>query len=91
MYVRLTPRAHSDVVEGVGTSADGKSHLKARVRAIPEKGRANKALENLLARHFGFAKATLKITSGTQGRLKTISISGEPSTIREKLEKLAVS
>ncbi|TIV96749.1 MAG: DUF167 domain-containing protein, partial [Mesorhizobium sp.] len=38
LYVRLTPKAALDRIEGVETTADGRSHLKARVRAVPENG-----------------------------------------------------
>jgi hypothetical protein len=47
--VRLTPRSGRDEI--VGTEAfGGETVLKARVRALPEDGRANQALERLIAR-----------------------------------------
>ncbi|RWG37062.1 MAG: DUF167 domain-containing protein, partial [Mesorhizobium sp.] len=36
LFVRLTPKAAVDRIEGIETAADGRSHLKARVRAVPE-------------------------------------------------------
>lgn len=52
LFVRLTPKAAMDRVEGIEISADGRSHLKARVRAVPENGAANQALERLVARRW---------------------------------------
>ena len=43
-----------------------------RVRAVPEKGKANKAVENLLARYFGVAKSSLSVVKGATDRVKTI-------------------
>ena len=48
LHVRLTPRAAKDEVGGVETMADGRAHLSARVRAVPEKGAANAALDDLI-------------------------------------------
>ncbi len=41
LFVRLTPKAAMDRLEGMETAADGRSHFKARVRAVPENGAAN--------------------------------------------------
>ena len=42
--VRLTPKSSRDALEGAESGADGGAWLKARVRAVPEDGKANKAL-----------------------------------------------
>lgn len=55
LFVRLTPKSSMDRLEGVETAADGRSHLKARVRAVPENGAANHALERLVAKDAGRA------------------------------------
>lgn len=47
--VRLTPRGGRDGLDGVEVRDDGRPVLKARVRAAPEDGAANAALERLLA------------------------------------------
>ncbi len=87
IFVRLTPKAHKDVVEGIETSADGKSHLKARVRAVPEKGKANKALEALIGNYLGFPKSAVNVSAGGTSRIKTVSITGDPDEIRIALLK----
>ena len=55
LFVRLTPKAAMDRLEGIEISADGRSHLKARVRAVPENGAANQALERLSRQGAGSA------------------------------------
>ena len=40
LQVRLTPKSSRDALEGVEVLADGACVLKARVRAVPEDGKA---------------------------------------------------
>jgi uncharacterized protein YggU (UPF0235/DUF167 family) len=82
--VRLTPRGGRDAVEGVEVLADGRAVLKARVRAAPEKGAANAALETLLAKHCGVPKSSVSVVAGATTRVKSVAIQGDP-------EKLALA
>ncbi|MBS0470099.1 MAG: DUF167 domain-containing protein [Proteobacteria bacterium] len=72
--VRLTPKGGRDALERWMTGADGKEHLKARVAAPPEDGKANAALIALLAKSLGVAKSSIAIVAGDTARLKTIAI-----------------
>ena len=81
VFVRLTPRASSDAVGGVERTADGRSHITARVRAVPEKGEANAALEKLIASFMGVSRST--------SRLKTVRIGGDPRELEARVEKFA--
>lgn len=74
--LRLTPKAARDGVDGWAQGADGKTHLKMRVRAVPEDGKANSALIRCLAKTLGIAKADIQIIAGHTARLKTIEIAG---------------
>ena len=74
--VRLTPKGGADRIDGVTTLSDGNRVLAARVRAVPEKGAANAALEKLVARALGVARATVSVASGHKARLKTVHVSG---------------
>src|SRR6476620_951462 len=77
LEVRLTPRAASDAIEGEKRLADGRSVLAARVRAVPEKGRANAALLRLLAEACGVAPSRVTLVAGASSRLKTVCIQGD--------------
>jgi uncharacterized protein (TIGR00251 family) len=81
LFVRLTPKSSRDAVEGVEFSSDGRAHLKARVRAVPEKGKANQALVKLMAVTFGVPARDVVIVSGDTARLKTVKICGEPDDL----------
>lgn len=87
LFVRLTPKSSKDELAGVETSADGKMYAKTRVRAVPEKGAANTALEKLVAKSLGVPATTVKVVAGGTARLKTVRISGEPLTLQQKLEQ----
>ncbi|MER8576241.1 DUF167 family protein [Mesorhizobium sp. M1338] len=88
LFVRLTPKAALDRLEGVETSADGRSHFKARVRAVPENGAANHALEKLIAKALGVPASTVSIVAGGTARLKTLRIAGDPAALAKRIEGL---
>lgn len=70
--VKVTPRAAKSEV--AGEMADGT--LKVRIAAPPEKGRANVALCDLLAVHFGVASGAVSIVSGHGAALKLVKVVG---------------
>ena len=79
--VRLTPRGGRDAVGAIEVLADGRAVVTARVRAAPEKGAANAALEALLARALGVPKSRASVVSGGTGRVKVVRIEGEPAEL----------
>jgi uncharacterized protein (TIGR00251 family) len=76
LSVRLTPGAAKDGIGGVWTDDKGARWLSARVRAVPEKGRANDALIALLGKHLGWPKGAILLESGDSNRLKRLRIRG---------------
>lgn len=48
--------------------------LKLRVKAIPEKGKANKEIINFFAKSLGISKNNIEIISGLTDELKIIKI-----------------
>jgi len=87
LAVRLTPNAGRNAVEGIEISADGETYLRARVTAVPEDGRANKALILLLAETLRLPKSSISIISGETARKKILRIDGDPEDLQKKLEK----
>jgi len=90
LVVRLTPKSSVDALEGVAEAADGSVQLKARVRAVPEKGAANAALEKLLAKAFGVPASTVTVVAGGTSRSKTVRIDGDPAALVLAAERLAL-
>ncbi|MCI0776586.1 MAG: DUF167 domain-containing protein [Chloroflexi bacterium] len=69
--VRLTPRSARNEITGW---RDGL--LRVRVTAPPVDGKANAALEQLVANTLGVRKSAVSVVSGARGREKTITIEG---------------
>jgi hypothetical protein len=86
--VRLTPKASRNAVEGVKEGAGGGLILAAKVTAVPEKGKANQALEKLLAKALGVAGGRVSVVSGATARNKEVLVRGDPVEIAAALEKL---
>jgi uncharacterized protein (TIGR00251 family) len=87
LRVRAQPNASKDAVEEMGEEASGQRYLKVRVRAVPEKGKANAAIEALLAKALGVPKSAVSVEKGETQRIKTVRIFTEAS-IRQALEAL---
>jgi uncharacterized protein len=62
--------------------------VKARVRAVPEDGKANASLVKLLAKRLGLAARDVTIAAGATSRLKQVRISGDPDELALKLAVL---
>lgn len=86
--MRLTPKAAVDRIEGIVTLADGRSMLQARVRAVPEKGKANAALEMLLAKALGVPKSAVSVIAGGTSRLKSVRVDGDPVFLAAAFKKI---
>lgn len=83
--VRLTPNARDERIDGFQVLSDGKPVLAVRVRAIPEDGAANAALEKLLAKAVGVAKSRASVISGMTQRVKIVRIDGDGAAMAAKL------
>ena len=87
-HFRLTPKACKDAVDGLVDTTDGVA-FQARVRALPEDGAANKALEELVARWLGVPKRSVSLVTGGKSRLKSLRIDGDPMALDRMLQALS--
>jgi len=86
--VRLTPRGGRDAIEGIERRADGRTVLKARVRAAPFEGEANAALCRLLAGLLGVAPRHVMLAAGATARVKRVRIAGDAASLAATLVRL---
>jgi uncharacterized protein YggU (UPF0235/DUF167 family) len=89
--VRLTPKSAHNMIEGWAVAADGKIHLKARVRAVPEDGKANTALIALVAGALNVPKSAVRIASGRTARLKIVEVAGAADVLAARIEALGMT
>jgi hypothetical protein len=83
--VRLTPKSSLDAIEGLEATAEGPA-LKARVRALPSEGEANKAVERVLADWLGVPKSAVAVAAGGKSRIKSLKVTGEVQELRQRLQ-----
>lgn len=81
LEVKVVPGASS--TEIVGLLGD---KLKVRLGAAAEKGKANRALTDLLARSLGTGKSRVEVVSGHTSSLKQVRVAGlTAGQVRRKL------
>ncbi len=85
--VRVTPKASADKVRGVVLDEAGVAWLQVAVTAVPEDGRANKAVVALLAKRWRVPKSTVEVVQGATDRRKTLLVrSGDPDGLAVRLD-----
>jgi uncharacterized protein (TIGR00251 family) len=81
IHVKVVPRASRDELAGWHDGV-----LKARVAAVPQDGKANAALEALLAERLGVRKSAVRVAAGHASPRKRVEIEGlEQSEVHERL------
>lgn len=83
--VRLTPSARRDAYQGVMDTPEGRA-LKISVTAIPEDGKANKALIAFLAKEWKLPKSALSLLSGDTNKNKVLLAEGDTARLTGLLQ-----
>jgi uncharacterized protein len=91
LFVRVTPNAGRDAIEGVETRDDGQAVLRVRVKAVADKGRANAAVVGLIAKGLGVPKSAVTVAGGETARNKTLAVAGDGVALAEVLERLTAA
>jgi hypothetical protein len=89
LFLRVTPNAGVDRIEGSERRDDGTIVLRLRVKAVPDKGKANAAVIGVLSKALDVPKSAITLVSGDTARLKTLRLTGDPSALAAALAKLA--
>lgn len=74
--MRVTPRAGADRIDRAAPDAQGRPLLQLRVRAAPQGGKANAAVESLIAMALGLGKRDVRVVQGGKARIKQVEIKG---------------
>ncbi len=83
LTVRVQPGARDEGLAGM--LADGT--LKVKVKAPALEGRANQAVEALLAVRLRVRRSQVRVTRGATGRLKVIEVTGlGPADLKARLD-----
>ena len=74
LIVHLTPKASHTKIEGWALDVKGQRVLRVKVTAVPEDGKANKALIQLLSKTLHISKSRILLVQGTTSRIKYLDI-----------------
>ncbi len=80
LTVRVTPKASRAAVQGTMETPDGLAPKDA-VTAPADKGKANAAVAELLAKAFHVSKRNVVLTSGETSRRKVLHVLGDPKIL----------
>ncbi len=88
LYLRVTPNAGRDQIEGPEQRDDGSAVLRVRVSAVPDKGKANAAVIGIIAKALNVPKSAIALVSGDTSRFKTLSVSGDGAALAARAKLL---
>jgi len=83
--LRVTPRSRLDEIAGLHPASDGSVSLIVKVRALPDKGAANAAVIETLAKALGVAKSRIGLTAGLTARNKTALVEGDVAQLEARI------
>lgn len=74
LRIKVIPKSNKNEIVETFTDADGEETIKIRIKAAPEKGKANAELIKFLSKEWGVPRAAIEIVSGKTERLKLIKL-----------------
>ncbi|WP_375703498.1 DUF167 domain-containing protein [Bartonella sp. AD13SXNS] len=84
LFVYLIPKSSIDKIIGVECRDGEKRYLVIRLRAVPEDGKANRALIKFLAKKWKISASSISLKSGATSRYKQLYF----STHLEELQQI---
>jgi uncharacterized protein (TIGR00251 family) len=91
LFLRVTPKAGADEIDGIEERDDGTAVLRVRVRAIPDKGKANSAAIAVVSKALRVPKTKISLAAGDTARLKTLRLSGDPARLEVRVTMLLMA
>ncbi|WP_455480885.1 DUF167 domain-containing protein [Bartonella sp. B12(2025)] len=88
LFVYLIPKASVDRIMGVECRDNGKQYLIVRLRAVPEDGKANRALIKFLAKQWKVPSSCISLKSGATSRYKQLHFSTHLEELKQIWQSL---
>jgi uncharacterized protein (TIGR00251 family) len=89
LSLRVTPRSSRDEVTGIHVAPDGTVSLAVKVTAVPDKGKANKAVIETLSRACRLPKSAFTLVVGHSDRNKTLLVTGNPAELEAFIARVS--
>ena len=82
--LKVSPKASRNAITGFLGEV-----LKVSVTAAPERGKANAAVEELLAGQLGLPRGAVRVVAGETSKSKKVEIAGlEPAALQKRLRTI---
>lgn len=88
LFVYLIPKSSVDRIIGVECRDNGKQYLVVRLRAVPEDGKANKALIKFLAKQWKIPSSSISLKNGATSRYKQLYFSSHLEELKKIWQSL---
>src|SRR5262249_11769698 len=86
LAVKAAPKSSRDAITGVLETPQGPA-LKVAVTAAPDRGKANAAVIELIAKAFRVPKSPVRVIAGTPDRSNLLRIAGDPAALARIAEQ----
>lgn len=83
--IKVEPRSAANRIRNVVVDENHVARLQVSVTAVPEDGRANKAVAKLLGKAWKVPPSAIEVVSGAADRRKTLLVRGEPAALIDRL------
>ena len=74
LRIKVIPKSNKTEIAEIMIDGEGEETIKIRVKAVPEKGKANEELIKFLSKELEIAREKITIISGKADQLKLIKI-----------------
>ncbi len=92
LHILVSPKAQRDEVKGSEVVCDDRKGeielLRVSVRAIADKGLANKAVLKVISKWLNVPKSTVILLTGSKSRHKTVLIEGDGQNLMDEVNNL---
>ena len=75
LRIKVIPNSSNNKIKEIMTDDSGEETIKIKIKAAPEKGKANTELIKFLSKELDIKRSNISIISGKTDRIKLIKIS----------------
>lgn len=91
IHLRVIPNSSKNEICGIINDANRQQFIKVKVTAIPDEGKANKALLKFLRNEWNIKSSDIELISGKTARIKKILITNYAESFLNYLANIKLS
>lgn len=74
LRIKVIPKSSKNEIVEIMQDSEGEETIKIRIKAVPEKGKANKELIKFISKELAIPSENISILSGKNDQLKLIKV-----------------